>query len=190
MPDTKDVHCPFLNRSDQRCAEFFNLDHLQQVVSQIAIAGDARQVNPHRPRGALIKRAETFLVHQPRGLGLRARAGDGEQRIVHDACEIHRVNDPMTHSAAASAAAPAAKAHADTTETEAERDTRAISVSAIRAVPAIVGVGRAVGKLPPLPYPTLNPTHTLTRNLNFQIARPYANACIGMRVGWTDLIAS
>ena len=31
MPDTKDLHCPFLNRSDQRCSEMFNLDHLQHA---------------------------------------------------------------------------------------------------------------------------------------------------------------
>src|SRR4051794_10664187 len=84
---------------------------LQQVVGQIAIARDACQVNPDRPRGALVKRAETLLVHQPRGLGIRARAGNREQRIVHDACEIHRVNDPMSHSAGASAVVAAAVSH-------------------------------------------------------------------------------
>ena len=31
MPDTKDLHCPFLNRSDHRCSEMFNLDHLQHA---------------------------------------------------------------------------------------------------------------------------------------------------------------
>src|SRR5438874_2090103 len=78
---------------------------LQQVVGEIAISGDARQIDPHRTRGSLIKRPETLLVHQPRGLGFRARAGHREQRIVHDAGEIHRVNDPMSHSAASAGAA-------------------------------------------------------------------------------------
>jgi hypothetical protein len=31
MPESKDLHCPFLNRSDQRCSEMFNLDHLQHA---------------------------------------------------------------------------------------------------------------------------------------------------------------
>jgi hypothetical protein len=30
MPDTVE-HCPFLNRSDERCAENFNIDHLQHA---------------------------------------------------------------------------------------------------------------------------------------------------------------
>ena len=30
MPEMSD-HCPFLNRSDARCSEFFNLDHLQHA---------------------------------------------------------------------------------------------------------------------------------------------------------------
>src|SRR4051812_39632642 len=81
---------------------------LQQVVGQIAITGDARQVNPHRARRPLIERAKTLLVHQPRGLGVRARTGHREQRIVHDAREVHRVNDPMSHSADASAVVVAA----------------------------------------------------------------------------------
>jgi hypothetical protein len=31
MPQQQSDHCPFLNRSDQRCSEFFNLDHLQHA---------------------------------------------------------------------------------------------------------------------------------------------------------------
>src|SRR4029077_1944882 len=68
---------------------------LQQVVGQLPVAGDACQINPHRARGSLIEGPERLLVHQARGLRLRPAAGDGEQRIIHHAAEVHFVNDPM-----------------------------------------------------------------------------------------------
>src|SRR5437588_9278369 len=57
---------------------------LQQVVGQVAIARDARKLDPHGTRGSLIERTETFLVYQSRGLGFRARAANREQRIGHE----------------------------------------------------------------------------------------------------------
>ena len=83
MRDTVE-HCPFLNRSDERCAENFNIDHLQHAFK------------------FCFGRYKTCPSYIELLVERRIRRGEAAERMAATAAAVNHANDrfvPLTISA-------------------------------------------------------------------------------------------